>query len=1245
MKKICYLTIVLQLVLLGCTTRLYYSPEVKDWQQLERPTEEPLYTVYLLGDAGEPNLDAPDPIFQALKRQLDQDPKSTLVFLGDNIYHDGMPPEGHHDREVSEQKMVEQLKLVEDHQGKVVVVPGNHDWNYMSEGGLERVRLQEEFVENYLKKGNTFIPDGGCPGPVEVELSPEVVLLVLDTQWWFHEHEKPYGRTSGCAAANEAEMLRLLGQMLDRNSHRHIIVAAHHPLMTNSNHGGYYSVVDHLFPLTLIRDNLYIPIPVIGSMYPFYRMLGGVDQDIPHPRYQLLIDELMRRFRHHDNIIFAAGHDHNIQLQRQEKLYHILSGSGAKTSFVVGGRNVEFIQREKGFARVLYYPKSESWVEYWTANEDGSEGILSYRTRLYTRRTETAFCDTLATDPLPETVTIAPTDASPKVGLGFGNIFYGDQYKEEWSTPVQTQVIDLLDTVGGLTPFSTTGSPYHQSLRLRSPRQQEFKFRSLSRSVLKVVPEEYRESRTLSGQNRDQVVLQHPYAPLMVSSLEHAAELPHTPPRLVTLPESSCLGPWKETFGGMPGYLQENAIDGHLENPENLPNPGERLDYEGLIDALERNQEHRISEPLFAKLRLLDMLVGDWDRHERQYHWIGLRKGKGVEYLPVADDRDNAFFSFEGTIPWLLSRRWALRSLQHFGYQVRDLKGLNNSARTMDRRFLTSLTREDWRKIAQELQSILPDKALEEAVNQMPPEVFPLHGPELISKLKSRREQLVQLADRYYELLATHVDIYGTDGPELFEITGLPNKKTQVKVFALDSLGEKIGQRYERVFDRKETKEIRLYGLEGNDIFGTSGETSERILIRIIGGKGLDKSGDATLITNRRGKIRVSDEGENPAVLDHTTQRSLDYASGEVITRPSSDRFFYNHFGPRFGFRYNQDDGFMPSLGVLYRTYKFGSYPFGSEHLLQYSYAFGNNSGRISYSGTYKNAIGKYDLQVNGWAYTPYFVMNYYGWGNESTPAADKQEGYYQARLHQSYLSAIINKSFATFFSVGLGPTFQLFKLSDWQGTYAADRANEQEPDAFTSKKYLGLQGYIETNIRDNYFNPTRGLLLRAEANLNQQLSRSEKHWGRYNYEARYYMSPYLPYQLTFAGRLGGTINKGVFDFYQASMLGGGTQADLDQTIRGFPKTRFIGKNSLYTNLEMRLSLLHYRLYFLPAKAGVLGFYDTGRVWAPGEKSSTWHRGYGGGFWLSIINRITLSATLAKSKEGTFINIQNGFFF
>jgi hypothetical protein len=151
--------------------------------------------------------------------------------------------------------------------------------------------------------------------------------------------------------------------------------------------------------------------------------------------------------------------------------------------------------------------------------------------------------------------------------------------------------------------------------------------------------------------------------------------------------------------------------------------------------------------------------------------------------------------------------------------------------------------------------------------------------------------------------------------------------------------------------------------------------------------------------------------------------------------------------------------------------------------------------------------------------------------------------------------------------------------------------------------------------------------------------------YSRYNDGVRYYMSPSLPFQLTFAGRMGGGINTGRYAFYQGNMIGGGLLPDFSQTIRGFSQTRLIGDRSFFTNLELRASVLDYRVYLFPGKIGVLGLYDTGRVWTRTNQVGGWNQAYGGGIWFSLFNRIVLTGTAAHSREGTLINIQNGFFF
>ena len=87
------------------------------------------------------------------------------------------------------------------------------------------------------------------------------------------------------------------------------------------------------------------------------------------------------------------------------------------------------------------------------------------------------------------------------------------------------------------------------------------------------------------------------------------------------------------------------------------------------------------------------------------------------------------------------------------------------------------------------------------------------------------------------------------------------------------------------------------------------------------------------------------------------------------------------------------------------------------------------------------------------------------------------------------------------------------------------------------------------------------------------------------------------------------------------------------------------GRTSFYTNAEIRLALFGVKWAALPGQVGALAFVDHGRVWTDGERSDTWHRGYGGGLWYDILDEIVVSATYGASKEGTYLLTGLGFLF
>ncbi len=95
---------------------------------LAQPSNKaPDYTVFLVGDAGEPEVGGSDNM-KLLKNQLDlAGARSAIVFLGDNIYPKGMPPPGHKTRVEAEKSITGQIEIIKDYPGIKVVIPGNHD--------------------------------------------------------------------------------------------------------------------------------------------------------------------------------------------------------------------------------------------------------------------------------------------------------------------------------------------------------------------------------------------------------------------------------------------------------------------------------------------------------------------------------------------------------------------------------------------------------------------------------------------------------------------------------------------------------------------------------------------------------------------------------------------------------------------------------------------------------------------------------------------------------------------------------------------------------------------------------------------------------------------------------------------------------------------------------------------------------------------------------------------------------------
>ena len=231
------------------------------------------HTVYLIGNTGTPENASHN--FKLLRQQLSQAPKdASLIFLGDILYPNGMPSKNHPKRKIQEARLIPQLELIKSFKGKSIIVPGDRDWHNGGTNGWDQVRFEEEFVEDYLKEEDVYLPKAGYPGPVEVKLDKGVYLILFDFQWMLHRWNKPL-QDHPLETQNEFDVLIEISDLLEKHKNHHVILASHHPIISYGAYGGNFSLKQHLFPFTDIHRSLYLPLPGLGSLYPIFRSTAG----------------------------------------------------------------------------------------------------------------------------------------------------------------------------------------------------------------------------------------------------------------------------------------------------------------------------------------------------------------------------------------------------------------------------------------------------------------------------------------------------------------------------------------------------------------------------------------------------------------------------------------------------------------------------------------------------------------------------------------------------------------------------------------------------------------------------------------------------------------------------------------------------------------------------------------------------------------------------------------------------------
>ena len=816
---------------------------------------------------------------------------------------------------------------------------------------------------------------------------------------------------------------------------------------------------------------------------------------------------------------------------------------------------------------------------------------------------------------------------------GFKRFLLGHHYRKEWATPVDVEVINFDTTAGGLTPDKLGGGKQTKSLRLKGANGKEYVLRSVNKDPSKALPPEFRGTFA-NDVLQDQISSSHPYAPLVVADLSKAAGIYYITPKIVYVPNTPKLGKFQRELGNTLCLFEERPVGDQDDNPV-YDFSDKVVTTEKMLDKIFGDNDHRMDEKFFLRNRLFDMVIGDWDRHEDQWLWATF-KGDNDQtiYRPIPRDRDQAFPKLDGLVPRIAARKWAVRKTQSFDHSIRDINGFNMNGLHLDRNFTIGLTLDDWLEVVDSLQLALSDDKIQDAFKKLPAPVYGVSAEKIISRLKSRRDDLKTYATTYYKFLNNKVDIVGTDDTELFEVNRLNGDSTRVTVHKINKTGELEHVLLDRTFNTSQTKEIRLYGLGDDDQFRVNGEAQGGILLRIIGGKGLDQYADSSIVRGKTHATRIYDSVGN--VFKTAGEAKKVYTKDTLLVQYNRKGFKYDKVLPRFRPGYNVDDGVYLGGGFTVIRQKFGKEPYGYIQTLAGNYAFATSAFNFWYDGLFKRTFGKWDLRIAAEVNAPNYVLNYFGLGNE-TRLIQSDRSFNRVRTDEYNVVPGITRTFNRKFTWDFNLGYQFIKLENTPNRFVSDPRSKIDSALFTGKQFGFVQAGYTIDNTDNFLYPKKGIRFRTSAGLTQNLKDSEQNFPWLNSSISAYATTG---NFTFAFRSGvGTIFSNEYEFYQANTLGGTTN------LRGYRRTRFAGRTSVYENAEIRWKFGSTNLYLIKGNIGLLGFADGGRVWIPDEDSDKFHWGYGGGFFILPYNKLAFTVTYGISEEDQLVNIRAGFLF
>lgn len=811
------------------------------------------------------------------------------------------------------------------------------------------------------------------------------------------------------------------------------------------------------------------------------------------------------------------------------------------------------------------------------------------------------------------------------------NLFIGKNYRQEWLEPVQVPVLNFTTDLGGITPKEEGGGRQTRSLEIEDGKGQKWVLRSVRKYPEAVV------IPALKGTIAEKIVADgisasYPYGVLSVGTLAKAAGIPYLANTLVFIPDHPALGQFREKYKNTMALLERRTIDPKKKDEKTYNT------YE-IVPELLKSNKSKIAQLTVLKARLLDNFVMDFDRHEDQWEWIKIDSVGATYYAPIAKDRDQAFFRITGLIPKIARIiQPSLGQLQGFRAKSSNIKTFNFVAKDFDRTFLNELDEQTWNREIDAFLSSVTDTVITAAIKRQPDEVEPLQVQKILQTLKERRRYFKEDMMAYYRFISETVSIRGSNGDEQFIVTRNSDGTVLVQVMQLSS-NKPQDVLYQRYFSPAVTKELRLYGLEGDDKLVIRGTEKDDIKIRLIGGPGED-----SFINEGR--------GSNVILYDVSFEENTVVGTGmknKIDADPMTNEYQrlgmqYTTRVPGIGIELTREGGLFLGPSLRITTPGFRKDPYATKHFFYATRSLQSSAYHFRYDADFTGIAKNTDLLLRSDATLPTVRTYFFGLGNNTVYDKRKGNEHYLASYYLADMSVQARYSPLNWLQLRAGPILQYLQFAAGRNktNYVSTVLPHTETNTalYDGLWYGGAELRLEINRRNHPTFTTQGMHSNFYARTLSNFAERAGSFRQAGGNISFFSDVLWKRMIVLATSFGADKITGQFQFPQAQYLG------FRQNLRGYRFQRFAGNARAYNNSEVRVNLGVRNFYFFKGLVGLIGFHDVGRVWIDNEKTNNWHRGWGGGVWVAPFNKIAVIASLASSKEeSSWLQVSFGFQF